>query len=364
MKRTSQKNKKEKTLFSYFTSVKAPPKKESLSTLIDRTNPKTTIQTTTTTTAKTKTIDLTEEDDDIVFISSQNTVIDLESSQSSFQSSSQSSMSRLNTTEMVNNSKYNRKGWSVEAKERGPQKSSQDSRLSQEKKPSNQFERLQLNKPRINAKPSFGWLGPNDIKPYSSNFSPFVSASDYLKDEAPRISSKIERSNSQHSTLGKRSWSDNFDFDNPSSSTSSSYGSGSGSGSGSTGWGNDSSTSNTKRRVLPSKPKDNNWTNSKARPGNARQAYSKVAYGKSDIMNMPTPSSDYTPELSEEQKRVYDMVVRDQKSLFFTGSAGTGKSVLLRAIIEKLKSVHGSRVAVTASTGIAACNINGCTLHR
>ena len=356
MKGTSQKNKKEKTLFSYFTSVKAPPKKESLSTLIDRTNPKTTIQSTTT--AKTKTIDLTVEDDDIMFISSQNTVIDLESSQSSFQSSSQSSMNRLNTTEMVNTSKYNRKGWSVEAKERGPQKSSQDSRLSQEKKPSNQFERLQLSKPRINAKPSFGWLGPNDIKPYSSNFSPFISASDYLKDEAPRISSKIERFNSQSSTSGKRSWSDNFDFDN-----SSSYGSGSGSGSGSrsrsTGWGNDNSTNNTKRRVLPSKPKDNNWSNSKARSGYARQTY-----GKSDIMNMPTPSPDYAPELSEEQKRVYDMAVRDQKSLFFTGSAGTGKSVLLRAIIEKLKSVHGSRVAVTASTGIAACNINGCTLHR
>lgn len=46
--------------------------------------------------------------------------------------------------------------------------------------------------------------------------------------------------------------------------------------------------------------------------------------------------------------------------------AGTGKSVLLREIIRILKRKHaaaGDAVAVTASTGIAACNIGGVTLH-
>ncbi|CAO3621906.1 unnamed protein product [Cunninghamella echinulata] len=72
---------------------------------------------------------------------------------------------------------------------------------------------------------------------------------------------------------------------------------------------------------------------------------------------------DYTPTLSSEQQRVLNMVLNERKSLFFTGSAGTGKSVLLRAIIKSLKDKYKDGVAVTASTGIAACNISGTTLH-
>ena len=70
--------------------------------------------------------------------------------------------------------------------------------------------------------------------------------------------------------------------------------------------------------------------------------------------------------LSEEQRRVLDLVVNKNKSVFFTGSAGTGKSVLMRSIIAELRKKHMSspeRVAVTASTGLAACNIGGVTLH-
>lgn len=70
--------------------------------------------------------------------------------------------------------------------------------------------------------------------------------------------------------------------------------------------------------------------------------------------------------LSEEQKAVLDAVVDRQKSIFFTGSAGTGKSVLMREIIKKLRDKYRKepdRVAVTASTGLAACHIEGVTLH-
>jgi Cdc6-like AAA superfamily ATPase len=80
--------------------------------------------------------------------------------------------------------------------------------------------------------------------------------------------------------------------------------------------------------------------------------------------NKYTANKEYSPELSDEQQRILDMVVNQRKSLFFTGSAGTGKSVLLRAIIDQLSMKYGNQLAVTASTGIAACNINGCTLHR
>ncbi len=52
------------------------------------------------------------------------------------------------------------------------------------------------------------------------------------------------------------------------------------------------------------------------------------------------------------------------RSIFFTGSAGTGKSFLLRQVISDLKAQHGeASVAVTAPTGVAACNVGGCTLN-
>lgn len=70
--------------------------------------------------------------------------------------------------------------------------------------------------------------------------------------------------------------------------------------------------------------------------------------------------------LSDEQKKVLNLVAEDRKSVFFTGSAGTGKSVLLREIIKVLREKYKrepDRVAVTASTGLAACNVGGVTLH-
>lgn len=70
--------------------------------------------------------------------------------------------------------------------------------------------------------------------------------------------------------------------------------------------------------------------------------------------------------LSAEQKRIQDLVVNKNQSIFFTGPAGTGKSVLMRSIIAELKKKWAkspSKLAVTASTGLAACNIGGMTLH-
>ncbi|KTW27996.1 hypothetical protein T552_01860 [Pneumocystis carinii B80] len=70
--------------------------------------------------------------------------------------------------------------------------------------------------------------------------------------------------------------------------------------------------------------------------------------------------------LSEEQKTVLKIIVEERESIFFTGSAGTGKSVLLREIIASLRKKYAKepdRVAITASTGLAACNIGGVTLH-
>ncbi|KAJ1463568.1 P-loop containing nucleoside triphosphate hydrolase protein [Pelagophyceae sp. CCMP2097] len=61
--------------------------------------------------------------------------------------------------------------------------------------------------------------------------------------------------------------------------------------------------------------------------------------------------------LSEEQQAVVASIRRGE-STFFTGSAGTGKSFTLRAIIKALNEEHRGRgVYVTASTGAAATQV-------
>ncbi|KAF8966322.1 PIF1-like helicase-domain-containing protein [Flammula alnicola] len=78
------------------------------------------------------------------------------------------------------------------------------------------------------------------------------------------------------------------------------------------------------------------------------------------------PQSQTCPVfLSQEQTQILKLV-QEGESVFYTGSAGTGKSVLLREIIKTLRKKHAKSidaVAITASTGIAACNIGGVTIH-
>ncbi|KAJ6448663.1 hypothetical protein C8R47DRAFT_1084962 [Mycena vitilis] len=64
--------------------------------------------------------------------------------------------------------------------------------------------------------------------------------------------------------------------------------------------------------------------------------------------------------LNREQTAILRQIL-DGENLFFTGSAGTGKSLLLRAVIRALKKKFqtADAVAVTASTGMAATNIGG-----
>ncbi|KAK1305827.1 hypothetical protein QJS10_CPA10g01078 [Acorus calamus] len=71
----------------------------------------------------------------------------------------------------------------------------------------------------------------------------------------------------------------------------------------------------------------------------------------------------WSPDLTEQQSLVLDAVAGG-RSVFITGSAGTGKSLLLRHAIRVLRDIHPRHsVFVTASTGIAATAIGGQTLH-
>uniref|UniRef100_A0A8C3ZP28 ATP-dependent DNA helicase PIF1 n=1 Tax=Denticeps clupeoides TaxID=299321 RepID=A0A8C3ZP28_9TELE len=83
--------------------------------------------------------------------------------------------------------------------------------------------------------------------------------------------------------------------------------------------------------------------------------FSPVWPEKRPFFTLPT---DY--QLSREQSSVLDAVLSG-KNVFFTGSAGTGKSFLLKRIVGSLppKSTYA-----TASTGVAASYIGGTTLHN
>jgi ATP-dependent DNA helicase PIF1 len=105
------------------------------------------------------------------------------------------------------------------------------------------------------------------------------------------------------------------------------------------------------------------------------------------VSSNPKESESQPVPLNDEQKRVLEVVVDEGKNVFFTGAAGmyvahphsrhlpylshlrrpgTGKSLLLRAIIATLKKKHAKKpavVSVTASTGMAASNIGGTAFH-
>lgn len=92
----------------------------------------------------------------------------------------------------------------------------------------------------------------------------------------------------------------------------------------------------------------------------ATQAVSSFSNLDTDTMKRKTVKPML---LSREQEYVRQLAL-EGRSMFFTGSAGTGKSVLLRQIIKDLKHIHGpGTVAVTASTGLAAYHIGGITVH-
>lgn len=111
-----------------------------------------------------------------------------------------------------------------------------------------------------------------------------------------------------------------------------------------------------------------------------------------NITTAELPAVGGEPELSSQQSEILAKIMNGE-NFFFTGSAGTGKSVLLRAIIKAFKEKEGEReqreatrsfrswqgyrgaqkaekeevvkwsLAVTASTGMAGVNIGGTTIH-
>lgn len=77
--------------------------------------------------------------------------------------------------------------------------------------------------------------------------------------------------------------------------------------------------------------------------------------GTSSVTNAPLPP------LSQQQQCVVELLLKHRKNIFFTGSAGTGKS---RTLHEVVKKANPATTRITALTGIAACALpHGTTLH-
>ena len=95
--------------------------------------------------------------------------------------------------------------------------------------------------------------------------------------------------------------------------------------------------------------------------GNKRASSHFTSVVDKPISSVPFTTADCSPQ----QKRILDLV-SEGKNVFFTGSAGVGKSFVLNKICEQLKSQGMKQFSdffMTASTGIAAVQIGGMTLH-
>lgn len=79
-------------------------------------------------------------------------------------------------------------------------------------------------------------------------------------------------------------------------------------------------------------------------------------------LNLPSfESVEFTPDQELALKWALGGI-----SFFYSGCAGTGKSLVMIAIVDALRRKHRriDSVAVTSSTGVSALNISGETLHR
>jgi ATP-dependent DNA helicase PIF1 len=98
-------------------------------------------------------------------------------------------------------------------------------------------------------------------------------------------------------------------------------------------------------------------------PSNPRYVAEQPQLATSSPRSNTTPNKDVPePEinLSAEQQRVVDLIVEGGKNVFYTGSAGCGKSTILKAFVPLLK-LKGKKVRIVAPTNLAALNVGGQT---
>ncbi len=83
----------------------------------------------------------------------------------------------------------------------------------------------------------------------------------------------------------------------------------------------------------------------------------------SEMLESMGITNDTTELFSESQKKALELF-KSGKNVFIHGFAGTGKSFLLKYYKEYTVKNTNKTISVTATTGIAAYNINGITINR
>lgn len=82
-----------------------------------------------------------------------------------------------------------------------------------------------------------------------------------------------------------------------------------------------------------------------------------------ELQTLPTDLAneyvDVGPPLVPEQQHVVDLILAG-RNIFYTGSAGCGKSTILRSAVRQLQQ-RGKRVQIVAPTNLAALNVGGIT---
>jgi hypothetical protein len=79
-------------------------------------------------------------------------------------------------------------------------------------------------------------------------------------------------------------------------------------------------------------------------------------------VDAPAAAASGASGASASQERAICLAVEERRSLLLTGPAGTGKSFVIREIKRRCE-LMGRRVALCATTGVAAVHIGGTTLH-
>lgn len=97
------------------------------------------------------------------------------------------------------------------------------------------------------------------------------------------------------------------------------------------------------------------------RPAVAKKRARAAAFDSSPQLPAP-PKRQATvalPALSPEQEEAVAAIVHGRDNVFLTGSAGTGKTFVLRHALAQLPPT----CALVATTGLAATTLGGTTLH-
>ena len=85
-----------------------------------------------------------------------------------------------------------------------------------------------------------------------------------------------------------------------------------------------------------------------------------IDHNKTTGTNIPT---EYNLDLSDTQKRAFDLFKKGE-SVLILGSAGTGKSRLVKEFYKYIKREHKNKTMyITSTTGISAYNIGGITIN-